>query len=108
MFIDTIKYFQQSLGTLASNLTDNEKLCIRKECKKVIEKDPSLARKFNICTKEDQEWILHDLSIGKGTVPYEMITRYNSLDISPEEGKFFQQHEFYSHLKDDIMPENII
>ena len=54
MFIDTIKYFQQSLGTLASNLTDNEKLCIRKKCKKFIEKDPSLARKFNICTKEDQ------------------------------------------------------
>ena len=31
MFNDTIKYFQQSLGNLASNLTDNEKLCIRKE-----------------------------------------------------------------------------
>ena len=34
-----------------------------------------------------------------------MITSYDSLDISPEEGKFFQQHEFYSHLKDDIMTE---
>ena len=105
MFIDTIKYFQQSLGTLASNLTDNEKLCICKECKKFIEKDPSLARKCNICTKEDQEWILDYLSTGKGTIPYETITRYDSLDISPEEGKFFQQHEFYSHLKDDIMTE---
>ena len=34
-----------------------------------------------------------------------MITSYDSLDISPEEGKFFHQHEFYSHLKDDIMTE---
>ena len=103
MVIDTIKDFQQSLGTLASNLTDHEKLYIRKECKKFIKKDPSLARKFNICTKEDQEWILDYLSTDKGTIPYEMITRYDSLDISPEEGKFFQQHEFYSHLKDNIM-----
>ena len=31
MFIDTIKYFQRSLGTLVSNLTDNEKLCIHKD-----------------------------------------------------------------------------
>ena len=28
VFIDTIKYFQQSLGTLASNLTDNKKPAI--------------------------------------------------------------------------------
>ena len=34
-----------------------------------------------------------------------MITRYDSLDISREEGKIFQQHEFYSHFKDDIMTE---
>ena len=31
MFIDTIKYFQQSLGALASNLTNKEKASIRKE-----------------------------------------------------------------------------
>ena len=35
-----------------------------------------------------------------------MITRYDSLDISPEEGTFFQQHEFYSHLKGDIVAED--
>ena len=40
MFIDTIKYFEQSLEVLASNLTDNEKEAICKECKKIIEKKP--------------------------------------------------------------------
>ena len=30
MFLDTIKYFQQRLGTLASNITDSEKFAIRK------------------------------------------------------------------------------
>lgn len=32
-----------------------------------------------------------------------MIPRYDSLDISPEEGKFFLPHHFYSSLKDSIM-----
>lgn len=34
MFIDTIKYLEQSLGALASDLTDNEKEANCKECKK--------------------------------------------------------------------------
>ena len=32
-----------------------------------------------------------------------MITRYDSLDISPDNGNFFLPHNFYSSLKDDIM-----
>ena len=32
-----------------------------------------------------------------------MITRYDSLDISPEDRNFFLPHNFYSSLKDDIM-----
>ena len=47
MLRDTIKYFQQSLGTLASNLTDSEKLAIRTEFKKFISKDEILSKKFS-------------------------------------------------------------
>ena len=43
------------------------------------------------------------LSTGKGTIPYEMIARYDSLDISPKDGIFFLQHRFYSSLKDNGM-----
>ena len=69
MFIDTIEFFQQSLGVLASNLTKNEKLFIRKKCETFIKKDEKLARIFNLCSKEDQEWVLDYLSTGKGTIP---------------------------------------
>ena len=62
-----------------------------------------MSKKFNACTENDQEWILNYLSTGKGTIPYEMITRYDSLDISPEEGNFFLPHHFYSSLKDTII-----
>ena len=43
------------------------------------------------------------LSTGKGTIPYEMITGYDSLDISPDDENFFLPHHFYSSLKDKIM-----
>ena len=78
-------------------------MAIRAECKKFIQKVETLCQKFNSCTKEDQEWILNYLSTGKGTIPNEMIRRYDSLDISPDDGSFFLPHNFYSSLKDDIM-----
>ena len=34
-----------------------------------------------------------------------MITRYDSLNIKPEEGKFFEPHNFYSSLKDTTMAD---
>ena len=84
-------------------MTDKERQIVRKECKKFILNDKNLFKKFKICSEEDQEWVLDYPSSGKGTIPYEMITRYNSLDISPEEGDFFLPHHFYSSFKDSIM-----
>ena len=34
-----------------------------------------------------------------------MITRYDFLNILPEDGKFFLSHQFYSSLKGDRMTE---
>ena len=34
-----------------------------------------------------------------------MITRYDSLDITPENGQFFLPHQFYSSLKDSTMTD---
>ena len=82
-FIDTIKYYQQSLSTWAATMTEEEKQKIKTPCKKIIGKDQILSQKFLSCTQGDQEWVLNYLSSGKGTVPYEMITRFDSLDIVP-------------------------
>ena len=100
MFLETIKYFQQSLLSLANSLTDNENKSIQMECLKCISKDESLLRKF---TENDQKWITNYLSSGKGAIPYEMITTFDSLNISPQKGEFFQPELFYSDLKDDII-----
>ena len=105
MFLDTIKYFQQSLGSIAASMTDNEKLAIRRECEKFIKKDPNFALNFNLCSDEEKDWVLNYLSTGKGTIPYEMITGFDSLNIEPEGGNFFLPHHFYSSLKDDVMTD---
>ena len=103
MFLDTIKYFQQSLGTLASNLTDSEKFAIRRECKKFIRKDENLSKKFNLLPKKDQEWVLAYWSTRKVMIPYKTITEYDSLDTSSEDGIFFLPHNFCSSLKDNVI-----
>ena len=58
VFIDTIKYFQQSLATLANTINDKEELAVKNECKTFILKDESLSRKFNLRAEEYQQWVL--------------------------------------------------
>lgn len=41
---------------------------------------------------------------GKGTIPYEMITRFDSLDIKPEQ-ELFCIEQFYWRLKGDIISQ---
>ena len=53
MFLDIIKYFQQSLAALAKSLTNSEKSAISRKCEKFIKKGENLPRKFNSCTKEE-------------------------------------------------------
>ena len=49
--------------------------------------------------------MLNYLSTGKDTIPNEMMTGFDSLNIEPEEGNFFLPHHFYSSLKDDVMTD---
>ena len=84
-------------------MTDKERLAVKKGWKKFILRDDVLSKKINACTDEDQEWVLIYLSTRKGVIPYKMITRFDSLNISPEEGSFFLPDQFYSSLKETII-----
>ena len=101
-FIDTIKYFQQSLGALASSLTSPEKAEIYKECDRYLLKNENFSKKFLSLDKKDREWVLEYLSSGKGTIPYELMTDYDSPNISPDKD-FFDRHQFYSNMKDSVL-----
>ena len=100
--IDTIKYFQQSLGALVNNLTSSEKAEIYKECEKYLLKDDKSSRKFLDLNQTDKEWILEYLSSRKGTILYQLITDYDSLNISLDKD-FFEIYQFYLNMKDSFL-----
>ena len=98
-FIDTIKYYQQSLASLAASMTDIEKENVRKNCRKC------LAEKLMFLNDEQEKWVLDYLALGKGIIPYQMITEFSLLEIKPKDD-FFDQKDFYSSLKEkDISTE---
>ena len=70
-------------------MTDIEKENVRKNCRRF------LAEKLMFLTEEDKKWVLDYLSSGKGMIPYQMITDFDSLKIAPENG-FFEREDFYS------------
>ena len=93
-FIDTVKYFQQSLANLASSMTKIEQKNVRKIFKRL------LAHKLMFCNKEQENWVLDYLTSGKGIIPYQMITNLDSLKQAPKDVHFFEKQDFYSNLKE--------
>ena len=91
-FIDTVKYFQQSLASLAESMTDQERDKVRKMCRRF------LAEKLALVSDKNEEWVLDYMSSGKGVIPYQMITNFDSLNFGPEHGEFFKPENFYSSL----------
>ena len=103
-FIDTIKYYNQSLLPLAKSTDGNEKTNIRKSCQKFIETNPTYSAAFNFILDENKEWILDYLSGRKGVIPYEKIKSCEDLNCVPE-NQFFSKTEFYSLLKNEIISD---
>ena len=99
-FIDTIKYFQQSLANLPSSMNDVEKQSIRDTFARVLQD------KMPFCPPDDREWILDYLAKGKGTLPYQKITELNSLLARPPPGEeFFNKDDFYSTLREKTIDD---
>ena len=68
-FIDTIKYYQQSLSSLANNASENEKIYIRNSCLKFIQSNETYLRQFNFLAENEKKKVLDYLSGGKGVIP---------------------------------------
>ena len=91
-FIDTLKYYQKSLGQLAATLSENEKNSVKHLTKQF----------FNQHSYFSEVWkYLGDpiIAEGKGIIPYEKIVDMNSIFLTPENDVFFEKSEFCSDLK---------
>ena len=97
-FIDTTKFFQQSLASLGDSMTETERKNARDLCQNF------LREKLIFLTEKDQKWVLDYLVSGKGIIPYQMITEFDSLKRSISE-EFFLYEDFYSDLKEKNISE---
>lgn len=91
-FINTIKYFQQSSGVLASSLTCSEKAAIYEESKKFLLRDLKTSKNVLSLNEEDRDWVLNYLSSGKETIPYQLITL---ILLIFHQGKNFLKNTFF-------------
>ena len=64
--------------------------------------DSVLSKRILSRTKEEKKWVLDYLSSGKGTILYELITNFDSLNITREK-EVFLPHQFYSSMKDSTI-----
>ena len=74
-------------------MTETERKNVRGNCQNF------LREKLIFLTEKDEKWVLDYLVSDKGTIPYQMITDFDSLkrNISQE---FFSYEDFYSDLKE--------
>lgn len=71
-FIDTIKYYQQLLSSLAKGTNENKKANTRVFLQKFIEKNPTYSPVCNSLLDENKNWVLDYLCGGKEVILYEV------------------------------------
>ena len=87
-FLDTIKYFRQSLGNVNT---------ISREREKFIKKDPKLSKKYLSCTEEEKKWILNWIENGKFFLPHHFYFSLKDTTMTNEE--YESVKKFYQTMK---------
>ena len=100
-FIDSIKYYQTSLGKLSETMSDEEKSRVAKLTEQFIATHSYFSGVWNKMHFSQRKKIIDIVVSGKGIIPYEKIETIKSLSVKPENGIFFTEDEFYSSLKDE-------
>ena len=109
-FIDTMKYYQSSLGKLSETLTEKEKNNITKLTVKFLVNHDYFLIVWDQMLFDQKNKVIEITISGKGVIPYEKIEKIDLLSIKSEDGIFFSKDEFFSTLKgknvDDESYEN--
>ena len=98
-FIDSIKYYQTSLGKLSETMSDEEKSRAAKLIEQFIATHSYFSGVWEDMNFLQRKRIIDIVVSGKGIIPYEKIEKIDSLSCKPENGVFFSEDEFYSSLK---------
>ena len=103
--IDTMKYFQTSLGKLAETLSADEKRAIQKLTVQFLTTHSHFSKVWKELSSNQKNKVIEIIIGGKGIIPYEKIESIDSLEITPEDGIFFSKDEFFSTLKGKMVDD---
>ena len=103
--IDTMKYFQTSLGKLAETLSADEKCTIQKLTVQFLTTHSYFSKVWKELSFDQKNKVIEIIIGGKGIIPYEKIESIDSLEITPEDGIFFSKDEFFSTLKGKMVDD---
>ena len=98
-FIDTMKYYQTSLGQLSEILSRKEKENISKLTIQFLNNHDYFSTVWINLTNDQRNKIIEIIVRGKGVIPYEKIETIDSLLCKLEDRFFFSKDEFFSTLK---------
>ena len=104
-FIDSIKYYQTSLGKLSETLSDIEKSNIAKLTEQFIVTHSYFSGVWKEMHDYQKKKVIDIIVSGKGIIPYEKVETINSLSSKPENGVFYTKDEFFSSLKGESVDE---
>ena len=102
-FIDTMKYYQTSLGQLSETLSNEEIQNISELTVQFITDHDYFSTVWKDVTNDQKNKIIKIIVSGKGVIPYEKIETIGSLSQKPEDGIFFSKDEFLSSLKNKMV-----
>ena len=97
--IDTMKYYQTSLGKLASMMTNIEENRVEVLTKQFLMQYRCFSKTFLTLTEKQNNQVLKIIVRGKGVIPYKKIDPVDASQKEPEYGIFFSKEEFFSTLK---------
>ena len=88
-FIDTMKYYFSSFGSLGSTLDDLEKMPVEKLTLQFLNQYDYFSKTWLLLDFNQKRNVLGITVSGKGVIPYMKIVSIDSLNIKLENGIFF-------------------
>ena len=102
-FIDTLKYYQKSLGQLAATLSVDEKLTVKKVAEQFIRQHDHFSEVWKYLGLQQKEKILDIIADVKGKIPYGKILDANRcMSLTPENSIFLRKVIFIATLSKNL------
>ena len=93
-FIDSLKHYQKSLAELASTLTDEEKISIKKLKEHFFNQHYYFSKVWPHLNSKKKEKNLDIVSEGKRVIPFGLVIDMESFFLTPE-NEFWEKNRFF-------------